>query len=272
MKNFQEILELKRENYREYIDKKIETFERCKSFCPTGALTKMNKTKNFFWGKNNQIITGYASLIITDNEIFEYLFDNVKDFFKQEPVDEKDFKKKLFRCVQKTVFDYLGAGKPSEVKRINTYRGVLDADFERNPEIDFEMDGKISIRSFKGESCGACLERAVIAHECFKMLGFESVLATEQVYNTGIRDLHAFNFVKLDDKAYLYDLINTYFDERQPMPSVVSCEVTDSKMVEQIFDDRTECKVFEYEKETKSQTGRKYTITYGLPEVEQSLS
>lgn len=259
MENFQEILDLNKEDYKEYIKGKIATFEKCRFFCPTGSSAKMNKTKKFFWGEDSEIITGYAPLIVDDKEIFEFLFENVKNEFKESPKNYRDYKKKLFRCVQKTVFDYLGVGRPGLGQREHILRTI------------FEMDQKASIRNFKGNSYGECTERASLAHECFKMLGFESVLATEQVYIENKKMLHAINFVKIGEKTYLYDLINTYYTEAAPMPRVSSCEIEDKDLVKQIFDDKNECELFEYELDTKTQGGRKYTINYGSPEIEHSL-
>ena len=260
MENFQEILELKKEDDRTYIDSKIKTFEKCRFFCPTGSSAKMNKTKKFFWGEDSEIITGYAPLIVDDKEIFEFLFENVKNEFKESPKNYRDYKKTLFRCVQKTVFDYLGIGRPGLGQREHILRTI------------YEMDQKCSIRNFKGSCYGECTERAVIAHECFKMLGFESVLATEHIYIDNAKMFHAFNFVKIEGRTYLYDLINTYCTEVAPPPRISSCEVENKDLVKQIYDDSSECELFEYELETKSQGGKRYTINYGSPEIEHGLS
>ena len=136
MENFQEILDLNKEDYKAYIKAKIATFEKCKNFCPTGSLTCMNKTKKFFWGEDSQIVTGYSPLIIDDEEIFEYLFENIKKDFTETPKNYRDYKKKLFRCVQKAVFDYLGVGRP----RLNQRDFVLRA--------IFEMEKKTSRKNF----------------------------------------------------------------------------------------------------------------------------
>ena len=256
MEMIEEILKLNKEDYISFIDKRIEALEKCDSICPASYDFDLVKTNKFF-GEKSKIITGYSPLVIDDKEIYCMLFDNVKKFFAEGFDSEEENFIALSKCVQKTVFEYIGIGRPKEEIRQMIFK------------IDYEKEIDTSIKSFKNSFAGLCTERSAIAHNCFQMLGLESVFASEYIFLMGQKDLHAFNFVKFNGQAYLYDLINTYYMPEKEMPDVVLKKI-DKEMTKEIFDDRQTCGCLEiYAVPSTAQSGREYTIDYGYKEDEK---
>ena len=256
MDTIKKILELDRNDFFTFIDQRINDLEKCESICPAMHDYDLVKTNKFF-GDSSKIITGSSPLVIDDKEIYCMLFENVKKFFNKEFKNENERIIALSKCVQKTVFDYIGIGRPDEVKRLIIFK------------TDNERDVDTSIKSFKNNFAGLCTERAAIAHNCFQMLGIESVFASEYIFLQGQKDLHAFNFFKYDGQVYLYDLINTYYMKDKEMPDTILKKI-DKDMADEIFDNRESCDCQEiYSVKSTAQSGREYTIDYGYKEDEK---
>lgn len=137
------------------------------------------------------------------DDIQYYYVDNTCDIFE-------DFAKKvqrlkpnsiedLFRYISSTIFEYIGG---VEVE------GSLD---DRLGHIKEGENSKLS--SFKDSKNAWCMERSVMAHQIFSMLGIESELVISPIWldekkrkdGTMRTEQHAFNLIRHNGKTYLFD-------------------------------------------------------------------
>ena len=158
--------------------------------------------------KSNVEITGGFD----DGEILSYRVDNTKEVFENfaakvrenKPNSDGDF----FWCVTQTIFDYIGGAEV--VGGLEDRLGHLGEGKENG------------LSSFKGSHHAWCMERSIMAHQIFKMLGLDAELVVSPIHLDGkIRkdgkiktEQHAFNVVKVNGKTYLYDA--TLLDYEKP--------------------------------------------------------
>lgn len=251
MVKIEEILKLNKKDYKKFIEENIYSFEGLKYFCPQREYNGLIKTKDFL-SFNSMIVTGWANFVLDDESCYFILLDNVKEMLdKKHFSNSKQKLENISKCIQKSVFDYYGYGKPNDYKRMLIYKDAYDRGFD------------VSMKTFKNSGNSWCTERASLVHNFFKFLGIESVLASSNIEILGGKDLHVYNFIRFDGKCYLFDLLNTPHMLDKPLPQIVLQEI-DKEIEETIFNDKD--RIDNYKKievSTISQSGRKYSITYG---------
>ena len=236
---------------KEFIDKQTNGMKECPSFY-TFDVSGMTKT-NRFLSRDSEVISDLPSLVIDDSAAFEMLFKNVKNSLNPNSTLED-----VLKCVQKTIFEYFGVGKQDYYARVLKYR------YEQRL-------GMVPVSAFKECGNSWCTERAALAHDFMMLLGYESVLASKMIrMNGGKAELHAFNFVKDETGAYLFDLLRTQSSADRPMPGVIIKKLENRETIEKIFNDqiRIEEELDLGDVSFTTLNGDKVTVTYSENEME----
>lgn len=245
MNNLQKILSLSNNCYDDFIQETLSSLSSCKYFCPKRYSNKIIKTCDIL-NEDTKIVTGYAPLIIDDNEIYKILFDNLK---KMNNGMRNEFQL-ITQGVQKTVFDYCGSGRPDDFLRTSIYRDA------------YYKDKVVSIKNFKSNNLSMCTERSCIAHNLFKILGLKSCLVAGEISLNGEKDLHTFNVVEVNGESYIYDLICTPIRVDKPMPQAIMHKLSyEQSNILFNYDN----KVLNFEPiscDFSSQSGNNFHITY----------
>ena len=255
----EKILNLKKEEYCSFVDKQAKAFGCVNFFCPNQTDDKCTKTDKFFF-KDSKVLTGYAPIVFDDVEPYCLLFDNIKKYVnKKDKNDQSKLLIKLLKIVQLSVFEYYGIGKPDEAEML-----LLLKEY-------YFKDQNIPISAFKHTNNSFCIERACLAHNFFKLIGISSETVSQNIYMNGTKILHMFNVLKIDNKYFLYDLLNTYHTKSIQMPSFVF-EHLDDKQGEMAFDGSKQSQpIILQNVAIKSQTGKNYTIDYGPIKTTQEV-
>lgn len=77
--------------------------------------------------------------------------------------------------------------------------------FPDEDEVAFEGKERGKISDLEGKNVAACVERAALSHNLMKMLGIDSTYKMSGILNGKEREAHAYNLVKYNDKAYIFD-------------------------------------------------------------------
>ena len=167
---------------------------------------------------------------IYDCGIYSYCVDNTCDIFKEfaqnVQKNKLDSINDVLKAVSQTIFEYVGG---LEVQ------GNLS---DRLSHLQNDEVGRLS--SFKGSKNAWCMERAVMAHQIFSMLGMESELVISPIWldekkrkDGSMRtEQHAFNLIRHNGKTYLFDAtlidFSKSFEEQTSIVEVLPSETFDS--------------------------------------------
>ena len=243
------IKEIEEEQLENLIDSRLACLIEHDDFYTydTNGILKTDK----FLSKEDEIKSSLPSLVLDDIVAYRYLINNVRNMLQPN----SDLQTVL-KCVQKSVFDYYGIGIPNEIERIMTYKLKNKAE-------------KLSVSEFRNSGNAWCTERAALAHNFMKFLGYEDVIVSKKVRINNIETLHVFNFVKENGKTYLYDFINTPTMKDVPLPEISFKEI-DEKSAKMIFDSQKMVGNIDIGQVViHSQKGREYIIDYSDEQIEK---
>ncbi len=235
-----EVLKADKSGYKALLSMLEGSLDKEQYFCPTDG--KVTKAKGFF-DKDSRLITGYAPLVLDDDEAYFMLFEALKgktEALNRVNPSERDII--VAKTIQEVVFGYYGVGRPDDFGRTMLYRQA-DA-----------QDRQVSMKEFKDSRRAMCLERASLAHNCFLLLGYDSTIVASDTYLNGEKNLHSYGIVTLGEEEYVYDLVCSKVLEGD-MPSPIIAKVEDG--LENIT--------------FTSQRGRENTITYKYAPVQTSV-
>jgi hypothetical protein len=161
-----------------------------------------NAAQNGFWRADDEIrITfgiGSNAVHLDDKNIYYNFFDNLNYMYNKN--NEFDVPLKdgaiALRSVFGTIENYFGAYNGD----INLRHQLTDMNFDT-----FEYP---SISVLKGKGCGACVEKAAVAHNLWLLMGRESyyVSSTSSKFENSNDEGHAFCIIKnSQDRYMLYD-------------------------------------------------------------------
>ncbi len=207
MKRIWDIISLDRQDYDEAIERFLAQMKTDAYFCPMENQTHI--TSNFL-GKSTKIMAGYTYLLIDDDDVYKILFDEIKKHTNRliKP-DGKIDDVVVCKIVQAAVFNYLGFGRPMDEKRTYVYCSAA-----RNNQ-------EVSIKKFRKNGLSMCLERATLAHNFFKLLGYDSNLIASEIRLNGYQGLHTYNIVTINGEKYFFDLICSKINEgKMPNPLI----------------------------------------------------
>ncbi len=127
-------------------------------------------------GDNCSIITGNL------DETYYKLFEKLKS---EESIDIN----KIVQIVYDTVNEYFGT--KGDVNRVSFLR-----------KIDEGID---TLSVLKGRNLAACVERALLSQNLFKILGIDSTMKSSSIINKGKEENHSYNIIRVNRKNYIYD-------------------------------------------------------------------
>ncbi len=151
------------------------------------------------------------------DEGISYYFDATEELCKSLTKKIKSHKvqnfEELSKLVAETIFEYIGGAEVSGTASDRLTHLVTQdklADDEKN-----------YISAFKGTQHAWCFERASMAHQLFKFLGYECELAISPLIVDGKSDLHAFNLIKLNDRVVLFDATMLDYSKNNPSETCI---------------------------------------------------
>ena len=87
---------------------------------------------------------------------------------------------------------------------VNEYFGPK-GDVNRTDNLIEEDFGINTLSMLKGKNKAACVERALLSQNLFKILGIDSTIKQSSITNNGKEEGHAYNIIRIDGKNYIYD-------------------------------------------------------------------
>lgn len=161
-----------------------------------------NSEQNGFWGSQEELrITfgiGANSIHLDDKNIYFSFFENLRNTYldSKEKGIEKPEGTMAVNSIYTTIENYFGA-----------FNGDLDKRLELT-ELDFDTFEYPSVEVLKGQGCGACVEKAAVAHNLWLLMGRESYYAcsTSAKFENSSDEGHAFCMIKNQKGNFmLYD-------------------------------------------------------------------
>jgi len=116
----------------------------------------------------------------------------IEELQSNDNIDFFDATKLVFETIQKYF------GNTSEFNTRMEY-------FPDEDEVECEGKERGKISDLEGKNSAACVERAALAHNLMKMLGIDSTYKASAILNGGEKEAHAYNLVKYNGKAYIFD-------------------------------------------------------------------
>lgn len=252
MKNIvKEILKFNRNKFFIYLKSKIDLMGKVDHFLPSDNEHK-SKSTNLFFGSNSKILSGYSPLVLDDIEAYFVLFETLKQNSSNFNLNnENEIDNFVCDSIQKAVFRYFGNGVPNDVVRTMLYKTA------------HEKDEDLPISKFKGTNMSMCTERSALAHNFFKILGYNSSYVSGMVFLNGQKDLHSYNAVQLSSGYKIFDLVCTptkSIEHNLPNPIMCNLDVNMGKMMLNNGEiDNLDLPQTNF----KSQSGKDYFISYG---------
>lgn len=248
--NVKEILKFSSDEFREYLKNKIDKLSKVDFFVPSTNDNKIKAT-NLFFGKDSKIVSGYAPLVLDDDEAYFVLFNKLKQNSTKYDL-EKEVDKLVCESVQQAVFSYYGNNSPNDVIRTMMYKNA------------FIKDEDLSISNFKGTSMSMCTERSALAHNFFKILGYNSCYISGIIFLNGQRSLHSYNAVELKSGYKIYDLVCTPINSLEHnLPNPIMYDLGENEAGKLLSTTAEIDNLNLPSIEFKSQTGKIYSICYG---------
>ena len=174
-----------------------------------------NSTSNGFWTQSDEIrITfgiGTNAIHLDDRNIYYNFFDNLSQLHKKNRNLEKPREEGTLavESIHRTIENYFGA-----------FNGNLDL---RNQltDLNFDTFEYPSISVLQGKGCGACVEKAAVAHNLWLLMGRESyyVSSTSAKFEHSNDEGHAFCIIRNSKGNFmLYDHAMNNFGPLQGNP------------------------------------------------------
>lgn len=132
-------------------------------------------------GVGNRLVS-----IVTGNLDDTYLILLKK--LKNRNLDDIDFSE-IVHMVYQTVNEYFGTKG-----RVDRYNVLKEEDLGVN-----------TLSDLKGRNLAACVERALLSQNLFKILGIDSTIKQSSITNNRKEEGHAYNILRVDNKNYIYD-------------------------------------------------------------------
>lgn len=175
--------------FGEYGKKKI-TINRTKTIVGIQRSAGISASSDFIEEGREVVISGNGLgtnvNIVTGNidDVYIELFESIK---KQdlENIDTNQ----IIQIVYQTVNKYFGAEG-----RVDRYQFLNEEHFGTN-----------TLSDLKGKNLAACVERALLSQNLFKMIGIDSTIKQSDIINNGNQDSHAYNILRIANKNYIYD-------------------------------------------------------------------
>lgn len=196
-----EIKQLKKEDYEEFISRRIYALKKEEKHNTKNiGLNKLgmmkisgfeSSTSDFLDFQKVSIENGFGDLVLcTIGNVNEVYIDIIEEI-KKNNYNESTIFKGIFNIVN----NYFG--NFSNIKeRMNYY-----------PDEDLvelgEKRGTIS--SLKRKNAGMCVERAMLSHNIMKFLGINSTLKFSGIKNDNHLEAHTYNLVSINNSYYIYD-------------------------------------------------------------------
>ena len=208
----------KQEDIKDYWKQIVENDNQtARHFLVDRLLEKMqaNCDKNGFWCPEEEIQTTFGiernAVHLDDKNIYYTFFDTLRvlhDKNKQTQTPQQDGTLAV-RSVFSTIENYFGK-----------FNGNLDL---RNQltELNFETFEYPSISVLQNQGCGACVEKAAVAHNLWLLMGRESyyVSSTSSKFENSNDEGHAFCIIKNGEGGFmLYDHAMNNFGALQGDP------------------------------------------------------
>ena len=139
------------------------------------------------------------------------VYINLYEKIRNEDIERLDLNK-IVQIVYQVVNEYFGE-KGNIEKRMEN---LLDKD-----------TGISTLSELKGKNFAACVERAVLSQNLFKMLSINSTIKQSSITNKGNEEGHAYNIIRSNGKNYIYDSALPRIDatgKKQPIVGTLSDE------------------------------------------------
>lgn len=174
--------------------------------------------RDFYEKEKNSPMIEFSGGI--DGEVCGYQVDNTKElvfrFIEKYKSSKCENIYDLCKIITSVIYDYIGG--PNVV---GTYQDRVDiANGER-------------LSAFKNSQNAWCQERAVMAHQLFKMIGLDSELAMSQIWldetitkkGNPKFEPHAYNLIKYDGVVYLFDATLVDYSKDENEHTSIVCEL-----------------------------------------------
>lgn len=104
---------------------------------------------------------------------------------------------------------------------VNEYFGH-NCDLGKRLEFFSKIDSKepLEISNVKELNIATCTEKAILSHNLLKFVGISSTLKISPVINDGINDMHAYNLLSHNDKAFVFDSSIPRLDDGKVTPLI----------------------------------------------------
>ena len=150
-------------------------------------------------------------------DVYSYFFDATTEICdslsRKINIQKPQNFEELSKLITTTIFEYIGGAEVSGT--------TSDRLSHLTNQDELDKNEKNYISAFKGTQNAWCIERACIAHQLFKFLGFESELVISPIIVDGRREHHAFNLIKLDDRVVMYDATMLDYSKNSPSESCI---------------------------------------------------
>ncbi len=190
---------------QKFIEERVEDLERNTEPTQISAPAGMSSGENCFYSEHIHPETDIRrSLMVEpfhldDPKVYSVLIEVLQEYKQMG----ESLEKVIPGAVQHTLTEYFGnpfGTSTTETKNREFYskRAV--------PE-----KGPVSLVELKGKNIAVCAEKASLAHNLFRFLGFDSYLVLSQKceLKEGEKEpLHAYNIIKRGDKYFLFDPTN----------------------------------------------------------------
>ena len=182
-----------------------------------------NSSENGFWTSNDDVrITfgfGTNSVRLDDKDIYYSFFENLRTLYLKSKAQgtEKKTSPMSFNSIFSTIENYFGPFNGNLALRSSL------------TELNFDTFEYPSVSVLKGKRCGACVEKAAIAHNLWLLLGMESyyVSSTSSKFEHSNDEGHAFCIIRNTKGQFmLYDQSMQNFGPLQgdPISTILSGE------------------------------------------------
>lgn len=198
----------------------VVSLNRGKSTRRIFGSTHVSVYRGFYEDEIYPTIIEFAGGIDSESDSCRYFVDNTQDIMvvlsKQLKMVETNSLEDLCNAITQTIYEYFGSEKVEG--------DLLD-------RVVLSSEKKLS--AFKNSKNAWCQERAVVAHQIFKMLGIESELVVSSIwldgkmnkYNKPKLESHAYNLIRFNGKTFLFDATLIDFSINKTVNNSLICEL-----------------------------------------------
>lgn len=172
----------------------------------------------------------HKGIKINDNQIYASLLESFF-CFKENPAwqnSDENERKLALNAVQLAIDTYFGyETEDAFAKRSQFYS-------DHTPDWNSEAEQKsIDLIEMRGKGIAQCLEKAAVAQNLLRFLGYDSEIILSQCSADGEEKTnHAYNVVKIKENRYIYDPTNPVIVERpdgSTYPTAVNYPLTENQ-------------------------------------------